>query len=54
MSTRSTCERHLGIDERLFREWVTLGFDALDAYLKNHAAFERYCRDHAGDRPGRR
>jgi hypothetical protein len=53
-SKRSTCQRRLEIDERFFREWVSLGFDALEAYLRNHAAFERYCREHVGDRPGRR
>jgi hypothetical protein len=35
---------------RLFDDWVARGFEALDAYLRKQAAWDRYCKRYRRDR----
>lgn len=37
------------IDERWMREWLAWGFEELERYLANYAAFHDYCKEHDND-----
>jgi len=34
---------HFEVDDRFLADWVSFGFDRLEAYLANHARFAAFC-----------
>lgn len=38
--------KHVEIDDRYLKEWLAYGFAEITKFLGNHAAFDRWLRDH--------